>query len=302
MSQTHARSALALKRIVKLNPSNTAKAIREQLNSTPTERLLATVRGALDNRPQADISNSIFLGRATDAKKETAAPLSSDVASCALSVHQSDPAFTSNPVDDIMQLERELNSMDMALSMGNSIASLDARTNRMKSSMVDGSFMVVPGSSSSIYSPHPSPPRNEYNSGTGTANARARANRVQTILDATTTRPSAATHPLPQTRPIQTSGLESSWFGSNASQMLASSIISAASFGGRNLGEPTGSANSKQLLRLMDSLKTLGDENAALLREVQGAEKARLEAQTAREQMKRFREEYTKKLDVAKQN
>ena len=58
-------------------------------------------------------------------------------------------------------------------------------------------------------------------------------------------------------------------------------------------GQPT---NTKQLMRLMDSLKTLGDENAALLREVEEAEAARREAKNAREEMKRFREEYSNRL------
>jgi hypothetical protein len=71
--------------------------------------------------------------------------------------------------------------------------------------------------------------------------------------------------------------------------------------GGQNSSEPVGSANSKQLLRLMDSLKTLGDENAALLREVQGAEKARLEAKATKEQMKRFKDEYSRKFEALKQ-
>ena len=78
------------------------------------------------------------------------------------------------------------------------------------------------------------------------------------------------------------------------------------SLGGRlgdgNVGDMHGGqpANTKQLMRLMDSLKTLGDENASLLREVEEAEAARLEAKAAREAMKKFREEYTNRLSKLK--
>jgi len=56
------------------------------------------------------------------------------------------------------------------------------------------------------------------------------------------------------------------------------------------------SANTKQIMRLMDSLKTLGDENAALLREVEELEAARAEAKVARESMKKFKAEYGKRF------
>jgi hypothetical protein len=51
--------------------------------------------------------------------------------------------------------------------------------------------------------------------------------------------------------------------------------------------DPTSApANTKQLVKLLDSLKAIGDENAALMREVEGAEKARNEAMATREAMK----------------
>jgi hypothetical protein len=50
----------------------------------------------------------------------------------------------------------------------------------------------------------------------------------------------------------------------------------------------------------MDSLKTLGDENATLLREVEDAEAARVEAKAAREEMKRFKTEYGKRFSALK--
>jgi hypothetical protein len=235
----------------------------------------------------------------------------------------------------MMELERELRDMDMALELGNSIASLDARTqNRMKNSMVgDGSFMVVPSgsnsymSSSSMWGGHQhvtgAPTRSTNSTPTshpvsGTAGVRARANRVQNILEASSTRPAppqSLPQPPPQSQlpsaPLRNNGLESSWWGnsSSASQVLTSSVISLASgMGGGPGGGGSGGdvsaanqpANTKQLMRLMDSLKTLGDENAALLREVQDAEAARMEAKVAREQMKRFKEEYGQRFGTLK--
>lgn len=214
-----------------------------------------------------------------------------------------------------MELERELRDMDMALELGNSISSLDARMqNRMKNSIVDGSFMVVPpgsnGSNSYMSSsmwgsghmPSNSRPAPPPNNG-GTAGVRARANRVQNVLGASTAQPAnRPAFPPQHVGPGVTknsAGLESSWWGnaSTTSQVLASSVISLGSrtgVDGGHMGDVHGaqSANTKQLMRLMDSLKTLGDENAALLREVEEAEAARLEAKAAREQMKKFKAEY----------
>ena len=216
-----------------------------------------------------------------------------------------------------MELERELRDMDMALELGNSISSLDARMqNRMKSSIVDGSFMVVPPGSNSYMSSSmwgnnpvpntsrhvPHPPSNN------TAGVRARANRVQTMLEASSAPVNRQAAYLPQVAAApskNSSGLESSWWGnaSTTSQVLTSSMISLGGrLGDGNVGDMHGGqpANTKQLMRLMDSLKTLGDENASLLREVEEAEAARLEAKAAREAMKKFREEYTNRLSKLK--
>ena len=244
-----------------------------------------------------------------------------------------------------MELERELRDMDMALELGNSIASLDARTqNRLKSSFgVDGSFMVVPPgsqsymSSSNMWTPssagtssHPqnSAANNQRNSNKpssgrsltatpGTAGVRARANRVQNLVG-TTNNPRSPPHGLQQPQPPSTrtaaapaAGLESSWWGnsSTTSQVLASSVISlgASSIrggivteGGGAADQGASSANTKQLMRLMDALKTLGDENAHLLREVEEAEAARMEAKAAKEQMAKFKSEYGKRFENLK--
>ena len=65
--------------------------------------------------------------------------------------------------------------------------------------------------------------------------------------------------------------------------------------------DPTSApANTKQLVKLLDSLKAIGDENAALMREVEGAEKARNEAKAAREAMKQFKADYRKRFATLK--
>eukprot|EP00934_Nitzschia_sp_Nitz4_P001462 Nitzschia sp. Nitz4//scaffold3_size479765//241155//243275//NITZ4_000102-RA/size479765-processed-gene-1.459-mRNA-1//1//CDS//3329550764//1462//frame0 len=334
LSQTQAKSAMALSSIVKLGPSELqqsfpladtqGKPVSTSSAMSHKDRLRAAVRGALGSRPhEADISDSQFLGKATSGPLGSKLPADVIVeGKNADSPGGSVPAEASrNPVDEMMELERELRDMDMALELGNSITSLDTRMqNRMKSSMVEGSFMVVPpGSnsymSSSMWGANPVPSNNvrppPVASNTGTAGVRARANRVQPILDAKTGTANRQAHATPtaQSKPADPSsqaeqGLEYSWWGNagTASQLLSSSVVS---LGASRSGDPTMSqipgdphqqTNTKQLMRLMDSLKTLGDENAALLREVEDAEAARQEAKAARAEMKQFQEQYQKKF------
>ena len=59
-------------------------------------------------------------------------------------------------------------------------------------------------------------------------------------------------------------------------------------------------ANNKQVFRLLDSLKTLGDENAALLREVEETKKAQAEAKAAREAMRQFKQDYKQRFTKLK--
>lgn len=317
LSQTQAKSALALKRIVKLRPN--------ALATLRSHRLRATVRGALDSNTEADISDSQFLGRATTTNQPQQQPQQQESQPESLKENNAghspsmddDSQQKQNPVDEMMELERELRDMDMALELGNSIASLDARTqNRMKSSVSSESFMVVPGagsymSSSSIILGPVAAGRGPVSSG-GTAGARARANRVQSVgrsahhaapAPVPASVPASYQKAVPQQHPPQPHSLESSWWGnssSTASQVLSSSVIAAAGHGQQQQQQQQ-PANTKQLMRLMDSLRTLGDENAALLREVEDAEAARVEAKAARQQMKRFKEEYGKRFSALKE-
>lgn len=346
-----------MKNIVNLNPTELRQILppssRDSPDTNPSaaisqkERLRAVVRGALSSKHphEADLSDSQFLGSAGN---ETTGKLATSKSRIQVThndskvsrknnrrddtrndnkgtlLTQGNDSFkndTNNPVDEMMELERELRDVDMALELGNSISSLDVRKqNRMKSSMVgDGSFMVVaPGSSSymssSIWgSGHvPSTSRQNVvssNNQQGTAGVRARANRVQNMLEASMTPSSRPLHLPPLNGNTQAycnrnaSGLESSWWGNTntTSQILTSSVMSLT--GGRteaghinynSSGHSSG--NTKQIMRLMDSLKTLGDENAALLREIEELESARAEAKAARETMERFKFEYGKRF------
>jgi hypothetical protein len=234
-----------------------------------------------------------------------------------------DTSAIHNPVDEMMELERELRDMDMALEMGNSIMSLGTRTqNRLKhSTMEDGSFMMVPqGSSyttsamwaSNINTGARHPPPAAANATMGTAGARARANRVQNILEASASNAAPVVRQTTNSNSPQknsncgtVAGLESSWWGTTggtASQTLSSSIMSlgGSRLGGHVSGNDGQPANTKQLMRLLDSIKTLGDENAALLREVEDAEAARAETRAMREEMKRFKAAYRKRFEALK--
>jgi hypothetical protein len=59
--------------------------------------------------------------------------------------------------------------------------------------------------------------------------------------------------------------------------------------------------NAKQLMRLMDSLNRLGNENAQLMRMVEDAKGARAEAQAAKEMMIRFKAEYGQRFEKVKE-
>jgi hypothetical protein len=344
LSQTQARSAIALKGIVKLNPAElrqilppSARGSSSANNNKPSavlsqkERLRAAVRGALGSKHphEADLSESQFLGDATQTSSNKHSGHSEDSRNdqegTLLTEGQESPHNSVNPVDEMMELERELRDMDMALELGNSISSLDSRMqHRMKASMIDGSFMVVPGSqsymASSMWNPGPAAHGNARhhptatNTNHGTAGVRARANRVQNMLEASTTQAHKPiqhpSHPPAHSSNVHknTSGLESSWWGnaSTTSQILTSSVISLggrAGIEGGPMGDVSGgqsSANTKQIMRLMDSLKTLGDENSVLLREVEELETARAEARAARESMKKFKSEYSKRFTSLK--
>mmetsp|Transcript_28115 Transcript_28115/g.37501 ORF Transcript_28115/g.37501 Transcript_28115/m.37501 type:complete len:620 (-) Transcript_28115:174-2033(-) len=326
------------------------------------DRLRATVRGALDTKREADITDSTFLGTATinrpssNPKKDTSADSTSsstnDTASSSTTKTTTTTEQESHPIDDMMELERELRDMDMALELGNSVASLGAaraaahNSSRTKH-LEEGSFCLIPTeksymSTTSMWTsgvirplaPSPLPVAVSPVPTTIQTSKKGGKNRVQNMLEASTASHSYNHHHQQQQQPQQhlphhphpnnpttmkqqnhtTNGLESSWWGnaSTVSQMASSVISSSSSFASssermrsaanhncqpnnnnNNHNPPT---NTKQLMRLLDSLKTLGDENASLLQEVEAAQAARKEAKAAREEMKQFKADYGKRF------
>jgi hypothetical protein len=147
----------------------------------------------------------------------------------------------------------------------------------------------------------------------GSAGVRSRANHLQNFLGGS--RPPTNPHPLPLTTPIQpnqktdqattNAGLDQSWWGGGQGSMMASVALSTVTAShqkssphhGSNPTYPrTESANTKQLMQLMDSLNRLGNENAQLMREVEEAKAARAEAVAAKNMMEQFKKEYNQRF------
>jgi hypothetical protein len=114
LSQAQAKSALALKRFLKQHPEGLQRSVSPGSGDatitsslSQKERLRATVRGALDTRNEADISDSVFLGRATSsppkpqAQKSNTAPNNETVVPERPIVSSPDTSTMHNPVDEM---------------------------------------------------------------------------------------------------------------------------------------------------------------------------------------------------------
>ena len=175
--------------------------------------------------------------------------------------------------------------------------------------------------------PASSPPTHNTNVSNPIIQGRARADRVKSsIQKAHPVTPSVAQHANIQTH---SNNLDASWWG-HASILASSTVSLGNSMVGINKsssqlphhgavtlnsssimtpstskaeGDPTSSSTpitTKQLLRLLDTIRTLGDENSSLLRQVENAQKAQMEAKATREAMKVFQEEYGKRFSSLK--
>jgi hypothetical protein len=156
---------------------------------------------------------------------------------------------------------------------------------------------------------------------TGTVSVRSRTNHLQNFLGGG--RPPANPHPAaapvgttyvqPSVKSDQATpngGLDQSWWGGGQGSMMASVALSTVTASHQkapphpssNLPPPRAeSANTKQLMQLMDSLKRLGDENAQLMREVEEAKAARSEAVAAKQMMENFKKEYSQRFMKVKE-
>jgi len=286
--------------------------------SSSSDRLRACVRGALEitNR-EADMTTSTFLARSV-AKESARSSNRSDLATKEeIDGAKHGTVGGNNPVDDLMKLEKELRTFDMSLDMNSSVASLGAAS---AATRPDGSFCVVPpGSSymssssmwtSGVLSPgankqhkpkhKPQHPRPNIQKGMTTVKSK---NQLQGFM-AGTSKPA----PQANTKGIHANAaLDQSWWGGGQGSILASSAISTAAASHQRPspipggGVPQPSTNTKQLMQLMDSLNRLGNENAELLREVEDAKAARLEAKATKEMMSKFKVEYSQRFSKVKE-
>ena len=311
------------------------KSTGEQNNTTNNDtnkasdenRLRAKIRASM-NTAEADMTESTFLSKgATNNNSDPSTSIMS-VKSNAVPIHEkghediidSGNNNQVNPIDDMMELEKELRDMDMTLEMGVGLGASAHNINHNGG----GSFLVVPSGSSYMASSmmwsstiggrtqQPSSSSSHsmqhQHQPLQNANSRSRANRVQTILDASASAHHHTTIIAPAPKTQQPTNLESSWWGqgsflSSSTTSLSNSMVgirSPNSMPQHQMNGMAAPANTKQLMKLLDSLKTLGDENASLLREVEDAQKVRLEAKAAREAMKQFKDEYSKRFATLK--
>jgi len=185
---------------------------------------------------------------------------------------------------------------------------------------------------------HPISAHNTTANTNGIGSGRTRAIRAQTILDGSHGNTVGAlkhhqhnhnqmdvlTHTTP--KQVSNPGLESSWWGqastlSQSTHLLGNSMVGIRSSSSQPQHQQqqqqhqqdhhqqqqshgndgtVAPANTKQLIRLLDSLQTLTDENTSLMGQLEEAQKARVEAKAAREAMRRFKEEYGKRYAMLK--
>jgi len=298
---------------------------RRRESESSNERLRMAVRGALDTaNHEDDITNSTFLARSTvlNANKKLTASSKVPVHSTANNKKDRTKGKRGdggvNPVDDLMKLEKELRSMDMALEMGNSVASLGTAVASRPNDLLGGSYM----SSSSMWTSgifggrKPNPKQQQ-----GAAGVRSRANHLQHFPGGVGKPPPAHTltstsESISPTSQLQqgvqitpNASLDQSWWGGGGGQgsiLASSAITTAAASHQRNqptsgLNQVNTSTNAKQLMQLMDSLNRLGNENAQLMREVEEAKAARAEAEAAKQMMAQFKADYNQRFNKVKE-
>ena len=261
--------------------------------NTKNNRLRAKIRSSMDHKSnvEADITDSIFLDKTkTTTTTNTSTPV---VAVVNKKDVKNNNIIKKNPVDEMMKLERELRDLDMSLL-------------NQKNTTTQDSFCVVPPnailSSSNLWtsalgSRTPTPTKITNTTLTNNNNISNANNHNNTT---------AISNPIiaPNTNSNNNmnttcGGLDSSWWGHGSTMNVASSANSVILNNNNANNQNTASVN-KQLMRLLDSLKTLGDENASLLKEVEEARIIHSEAKQIQTQMKVFKQEYGKRFATLK--
>jgi len=319
-----------------LTSTGDAHNLSSNVDHSPKQSALRdVVRDALQSSREEDISASIFLGSVADARSEKKA---SD---------NKAKKIPANPIDDMLQLEKELKSMDMSLSIQTSIAKW-AATNATKVANKTSSLSHLVSQQTSQ---QPRPGQIGFNRITSTAMDSSwwgNASCVSTATNYTslsngsepsgkclihTSKNAAApgsVHPSinPMTASISSWATSSTVFvgapvlplSTQNYKNLASTVSTIAQIHtgsqsshsntsvpphpNTNVGPGTANAapstNTKQLLRLLDSLKTLGDENAALLQQMEEVQRTRVEAAAMKEEMKLFQRKYHERFQNLK--
>lgn len=311
--------------------SNTS--INTNIITRPPSAAVVRIRDALHaNPPEEDISASVFLGKNHNHKTNinqntiTTTATTTDVKKSTdnNNDNNNNPITTTiNPVDDMLQLEKELHTMNMSLSMHASVANLQAATstkssnnnnnNQQCSNILLSQLRNAPtagansnlldsscwwGQSSFLHSHN----RSDYTVSPNMASSISSWATTTSTLHSTTnttTKPSITTvHPSQRDSTTTTSTNSSS--SDNNCDLLSHHHHLLSHSSSTTIQPINNNNNAKQLLRLLDALKVLGDENAALLEQVEDANRARLEAKAAKEEMKRFQSEYQKRFHTLK--
>ena len=343
LSHAQARNASLLLKHGRLDLCPLPKtSLRRDATIPPPTGIVKKIRDSINGQTEDDMTESIFLGDdAKSFKRAVQQPVAAS-ATTMPKVHKGDKETSLlqlqqtqasnkaiNPLDDMMELEKELRDMNMTLEMGVGLGSSVASIGAGKKSLGGESFLVVPpennGGSSYMSSSI------MWASGVGKQHGRGRVQRGVSIPNPPSkqhiAQPGTIIRPgikgggggpiiTPGVKgnggggPVITSGgvadLNSSWWGQASALASSTTSISNSMVGIRPPSssqttsspiDPTSApANTKQLVKLLDSLKAIGDENAVLMRELENAETARKQAKAADDAMERFREDYNKRF------
>ena len=239
------------------------------------------IRGALDRSASSEneMSNSVFLqSRQFVDSSLNASPIDKLVNTFPLRQTQKkreDNITSPNPVDDVLIMERELRNLNMGLSVCD-----------------DVNFAAA--SNDESITTHPS----EFSNNTKQKSTSPSINASEAAS------------------PTKTN-LESSWWGGRSSTSLglsiatmSSSLIPLRSKAKNSSHVSTNNQqlnvsrapnpDTKQMLNLLESIRTLSEENTALLKRIDDADAAREEAERVKAKMIKFKSDYGKRFSTLK--
>ena len=238
------------------------------------------IRGALDKSASSEneMSNSVFLQsrQVVDSSLNVSSidkPINT-FPSRQTQKKREDNITSPNPVDDVLIMERELRNLNMGLSVCD-----------------DMNFATA--SNDESITTHPS----EFSSNTKQKSTSPSINASEAVI------------------PTKTN-LESSWWGGRSTTSLGLSIATMSSsliplrskaknsshVSNNQQSNVSGAPNpdTKQMLNLLESIRTLSEENTALLKRIDDADAAREEAERVKAKMIKFKSDYGKRFSTLK--